>query len=333
VSREPSTAGITGLTERLTPDADGLARAVELLGKGRLVAFPTETVYGLGADGRSDAVVARLYGAKERPRFNPLIAHVADISAARRQGTFNAAAEALAHAFWPGPLTLVLPASSTCSVCDLARAGLDSVALRVPSHEIAHGLLREAGFPIVAPSANRSGRVSPTEAEHVLGDLEGRIDAVVDGGPTRVGIESTIVSCLGPQPALLRPGGVAREAIEAVLGMQLAAQVSSDARPVAPGALASHYAPRALVRLNADAIRPGEAALLFGGFEPVGLQDAAAVLNLSPGGDLAEAAAHLFGYLRQLDASGAITIAVSPIPHEGLGEAIDDRLRRAAAAR
>jgi L-threonylcarbamoyladenylate synthase len=333
VSREPSTAGIEGRTERLAPDPDGLARAAELLGQGGLVAFPTETVYGLGADGRSDAAVARLYAAKERPQFNPLIAHVADLAAARRQGVFNAAAEAMADAFWPGPLTLVLPASPTCSVCDLARAGLDSVALRVPSHEIAHGLLREAGFPIVAPSANRSGRVSPTEAEHVLGDLKGRIDAVVDGGPTRVGIESTIVSCLGPRPALLRPGGVAREAIEAMLGMPLAAEVSSETRPVAPGGLASHYAPRALVRLNADAIRTGEAALLFGGVRPAGLQDAAAMLDLSPAGDLAEAAAHLFGYLRRLDATSATTIAVCPIPNEGLGEAINDRLRRAAAAR
>jgi L-threonylcarbamoyladenylate synthase len=322
-----------GRTERLAPDPNGLARAAELLGKGGLVAFPTETVYGLGADGRSDAAVARLYAAKERPRFNPLIAHIPDIATARGQGAFNAAAEALADAFWPGPLTLVLPASPTCSVCDLARAGLDSVALRVPSHEIANRLLRDAGFPVVAPSANRSGRVSPTKAEHVLGDLEGRIDAVVDGGPTRVGIESTIVSCLGPRPALLRPGGVARDAIEGVLGIPLAADASSGSRPLAPGALASHYAPRALVRLNADAIRPGEAALLFGGKEPEGLQDASAVLNLSAAGDLAEAAAHLFGYLRQLDAIGPGTIAVSPIPHEALGEAINDRLKRAAAAR
>jgi L-threonylcarbamoyladenylate synthase len=335
VSRDPSTPGDAGgrATERLGPDAAGLARAAELLAAGRLVAFPTETVYGLGADGRDDAAVARLYAAKERPRFNPLIAHLADVGAARREGVFDAAAEALAAAFWPGPLTLVLPAAPTCSVCHLARAGLDSVALRVPSHELARPLLQAAGFPVVAPSANRSGRISPTEAAHVLSELDGRIDAVVEGGPTRVGIESTIVSCLGPVPMLLRPGGVAREAIEAVLRAPLAAPGPSGAKPVAPGALASHYAPHALVRLEADAIQPGEAALLFGAAQPPGLEGAVTALNLSPAGDLAEAAAHLFGHLRRLDASGAKTIAVAPIPAHGLGEGINDRLQRAAAER
>ena len=335
MGRGPSTPEAAGsrATERLEPDSAGLARAVELLAGGGLVAFPTETVYGLGADGRDDAAVARLYAAKERPRFNPLIAHLATLGAARREGVFGTAAEALAAAFWPGPLTLVLPAAPTCSVCELARAGLDSVALRVPSHELAHSLLQTAGFPIVAPSANRSGRISPTEAAHVLSELDGRIDGVVEGGPTRVGIESTIVSCLGPVPMLLRPGGVAREAIETVLGMPLAAPGQSGTRPIAPGALASHYAPRALVRLEADAIRPGEAALLFGAAQPPGLDGAVTALNLSPAGDLAEAAANLFGHLRRLDASGAATIAVTPVPVHGLGEGINDRLQRAAAER
>ncbi len=317
-------------TLRLDADAGGIAAAAALLRDGGLVAFPTETVYGLGADARVAEAVAGIYGAKARPRFNPLIAHVIDLAEAELEGTFGPDALALARAFWPGPLTLVVPAAPGCAVCDLARAGLDSVALRVPSHPVARALIAAAGRPVAAPSANRSGRVSPTTAAHVLGDLDGRIDAVLDGGATDVGVESTIVSCLG-SPVLLRPGGVTREAIEAVLGRSVAAP-EADARRVAPGMLASHYAPRARLRLGAEAPVPGEAGLDFGGRFAgwSGIH-----LDLSPRGDLAEAAAHLFGYLRRLDDAlgGRGTIAAAPIPGHGIGEAIADRLARAAAPR
>jgi L-threonylcarbamoyladenylate synthase len=297
------------------------------------VAFPTETVYGLGADAASAEAVARIYEAKERPRFNPLIAHVPDLDAALGQGTFDGTASRLAEAFWPGPLTLVVPCAPGCTVSDLARAGLDSVALRVPDHDLARALLGLVGRPVAAPSANRSGRISPTAAGHAMEDLEGRIDAVLDGGPTRVGLESTIVACLGGAPRILRPGGVSRERIEAVAGPCAARGPEDGAAPRAPGMLASHYAPRARVRLAATEIRPGEAALLFGPDAPEGVERAAAVLNLSPGGDLVEAAARLFASLRALDGAGVETIAVAPIPVDGLGEAIADRLRRAAAER
>lgn len=321
-------------TASLPGDPDGVAQAARLLRAGRLVAFPTETVYGLGADATDPEAVARIFAAKARPRFNPLIAHVADRAAARRQGRFDAFAEALAEAFWPGPLTLVVPASAGTTVCDLARAGLPSVALRVPGHPLARDLLAAFGRPLAGPSANRSGRVSPTCADHVLADLDGRIAAVLDGGATRVGVESTVVACLGGAPRLLRPGGITRAALAAVLGREPeAAEAGDAARPVGPGLLASHYAPRARVRLDATALEPGEAALLFGGARPEGLSGARAALDLSPGGDLAEAAARLFGALRALDASGAPCIAVSPIPGTGLGEAIRDRLNRAAAPR
>lgn len=318
-------------TLRLSADPHGIAAAAAILQRGRLVAFPTETVYGLGADARSAEAVAGIYAAKGRPRFNPLIAHVAHLDAAMRQGIFGPDALALAHAFWPGPLTLIVPAAPGCTVSNLARAGLDSVALRVPSHPVARALIAAAGVPVAAPSANRSGRISPTAAAHVLGDLDGRIDAVLDGGDTEVGVESTIVSCLGAA-TLLRPGGVAREAIEAVLGRRLAAP-AADASTVAPGMLRSHYAPRAAVRLGAGALRLGEAGLDFGGCFTE--QAGSAVLDLSPRRDLAEAAANLFGFLRRLDEGlgGAGTIAVASIPSIALGEAITDRLARAAAAR
>ncbi len=329
----PSTARkVERKTERLAADTAGIARAAAVLRDGGLAAFPTETVYGLGADATDARVVAALYAAKGRPSFNPLIAHVSDIEAARREGAFEDAARALAAAFWPGPLTLVVHVAPTSRVCDLARAGLDTVALRVPSHPVARALLAAAGCPVVAPSANRSGRVSPTKAAHVIDDLDGLIDAVLDGGPTAIGVESTIVACLGGESRLLRPGGVPRDAIERLLGRTLAAGDQAASAPIAPGALASHYAPRALVRLNAGHVRPGEAALLFGPGLP-GSSDAVAMLNLSPAGDLGETAANLFGHLRRLDASGASTIAVAPIPDSGLGEAINDRLRRAAAER
>ncbi|MFE1600882.1 L-threonylcarbamoyladenylate synthase [Methylobacterium sp. ID0610] len=320
-------------TRRLAPDAEGIAQAARLLADGRLVAFPTETVYGLGADATDGAAVAAIYAAKERPRFNPLIAHLPDLAAARREGAFGPEALRLAEAFWPGPLTLVVPLAATARVSDLARAGLDSVAIRVPASPLAHALLTQVGRPVAAPSANRSGRVSPTAADHVLGDLDGRIAAVLDGGPCPVGVESTIVACLDGAPRLLRPGGVPREAIEAVLGRALLAPEAADAAPRAPGLLASHYAPRAAVRLDAAAIRPDEAALLFGDAQPPGLERARLSFNLSPRGDLAEAASNLFSALRRLDASGAATIAVTPIPRHGLGEAIADRLARAAAPR
>jgi L-threonylcarbamoyladenylate synthase len=320
-------------TERLSASPADLDRAAAILRSGGLVAFPTETVYGLGADATDPKAVTGIYAAKERPRFNPLIAHVPDRDAAFAQGAFDGAAQRLAEAFWPGPLTLVVPVSATCTVSDLARAGLDSVGLRVPAHPVAQALLARVGRPVAAPSANRSGRVSPTAAEHVLGDLDGRIDAVVDGGETEVGVESTIVACLGGAPRLLRPGGVARESIENILGCALQGQAAPGAAPLAPGMLASHYAPRARVRPNAACVGEDEALLLFGPGRPAQAERAVASLNLSETGDLAEAASRLFSALRRLDATGAAGIAVAPIPDQGLGEAINDRLRRAAAER
>ncbi|MCZ7642165.1 MAG: L-threonylcarbamoyladenylate synthase [Pseudorhodoplanes sp.] len=329
------------LTTRLvSADPAGIAAAVQCLARGGLVAFPTETVYGLGADATDGAAVARLYAAKGRPRFNPLIAHVPDLAAARRLGVLGPQAERLAHAFWPGPLTLVVPRQPDCPVSDLATAGLDTVALRVPDHPVARRLLRDVGRPVVAPSANRSGHVSPTEAAHVMADLRGRIDLIVDGGPTKVGVESTIVACIG-EARLLRPGGLPRAAIEEALGRPLArtadpaanAGEMSDEAPLAPGMLASHYAPRAHLRLRATEAAPGEAVLAFGPHVPPQMQRAKALLNLSPAGDLVEAAANLFSHLRALDREGVTAIAVMAVPHEGLGEAINDRLQRAAAPR
>jgi L-threonylcarbamoyladenylate synthase len=315
-------------TRVLTAGSETIRAAVACLAAGGLVAFPTETVYGLGADARNGEAVARLYAAKGRPAFNPLIAHVADIAAARALGRLDEAAERLAAAFWPGPLTLVLPKAPGCPVSELALAGLDTVAVRVPAHPLAHALLAAFGAPVVAPSANRSGHVSPTTTAHVLGDLRGRIDLVLDGGPTAVGVESTIVACLG-RPTLLRPGGVPRSELERVLGAPLASPAhDAGDKPAAPGMLASHYAPQARVRLNAVAPRDGEALLAFG---PAPAWPADKTQNLSPRSDLVEAAANLFSHLRALDACGAETIAVMPIPVEGLGEAINDRLQRAAA--
>jgi L-threonylcarbamoyladenylate synthase len=314
-------------TRVLKAASASIEAAARWLGQGGLVAFPTETVYGLGADARNGEAVARLYAAKGRPVFNPLIAHVADADAARRLGRFDAAAEKLAAAFWPGPLTLVLPKRPDSAVADLALAGLDSVAVRVPAHPVAHALLESFGGPVVAPSANRSGHVSPTSAAHVLADLRGRIDMVLDGGPCTVGVESTIIACLG-EPTLLRPGGVARETIERVLGLALALPAVAQEAPPAPGMLSSHYAPKARLRLEAEAPRAGEAFLAFGPNVPAA---SGISLNLSPRGDLIEAAAKLFSHLRALDASGAARIAVMKVPHDGLGEAINDRLARAAA--
>jgi L-threonylcarbamoyladenylate synthase len=321
-------------TQVMRADAAAAAAAARTLAEGGLVAFPTETVYGLGADARNGRAVARLFAAKGRPKFNPLISHVADLAAARRLARFAPAAERLAGAFWPGPLTLVLPKSIDCPVSELATAGLDTIAVRVPDHPVAREILIAFAGPVVAPSANRSGHVSPTTAAHVLADLNGRIDLVIDGGPTQVGIESTIVACLGGTPLLLRPGGLARERVESVLGTELAepARTGADA-PLAPGMLGSHYAPRTRLRLEARAVEPGEALLAFGPVAAPGAEHARAALNLSPAGDLVEAAANLFSQLRALDAAGAPSIAVMAIPHEGIGEAINDRLARAAAPR
>ena len=326
-----------GLKTLVLPAGEAaVAAAARALGQGGLVAFPTETVYGLGADATNAAAIARLYQAKGRPAFNPLIAHVGELAAAMRIARFDAPAMELAKAFWPGPLTLVLPKTDTCVVADLATAGLDTVAIRIPAHPVARDILRAFGRPVVAPSANLSGHVSPTIAAHVQGDLEGRIDLIVDGGAVAVGVESTIVGIFDA-PMLLRPGGLPRADIERVLGhalVQPPADADSDSgQPLAPGMLASHYAPRTKVRLNADRIEPGEALLAFGLGAISGIDEAAAVLNLSAQGDLDEAAANLFGFLRALDTRAARAIAVMPIPEDGLGEAINDRLRRAAVGR
>jgi L-threonylcarbamoyladenylate synthase len=323
-------------TPILAANEAAVADAARSLRDGGLVAFPTETVYGLGADATNAAAIARLYEAKGRPAFNPLIAHACDLEAAQRIARFDAQAIRLANAFWPGPLTLVLPKAPGCAVADLATAGLDTIAVRVPAHPVARQILRAFGGPVVAPSANLSGHVSPTTAAHVQNDLEGRIDLIVDGGAVEVGVESTIVGCFDA-PMLLRPGGVPRGEIERVLGralLQPPDERSSDSgQPLAPGMLASHYAPRTPVRLNADRLEAGEALLAFGPHAISGVEVGPDVMNLSARGDLAEAAANLFGYLRALDARGARAIAVMPVPHHGLGEAINDRLRRAAAGR
>jgi L-threonylcarbamoyladenylate synthase len=323
-------------TPILPADAAAVTAAARCLAAGGLVAFPTETVYGLGADATNAAAVARLYQAKGRPSFNPLIAHVRDVDAARQIARFDRSATALAEAFWPGPLTLVLRKSGDCRIADLATAGLETVAIRVPAHPVAREILRAFGGPVVAPSANLSGHVSPTTAAHVQSDLAGRIDMIVDGGPVEVGVESTIIGCF-EQPMLLRPGGVPRAEIERLLGRPLAQapeeSESNCSQPLAPGMLASHYAPRTKVRLGAESVEPGEALLAFGPDAIPGGDAAGAVMNLSVRGDLSEAAANLFGYLRTLDAKGARAIAVMPVPHHGLGEAINDRLRRAAVGR
>jgi len=326
-----------GLKTPILPAGEAVvARAADCLKKGGLVAFPTETVYGLGADAANAPAIARLYETKGRPLFNPLIATVGDIAAAMKIARFDPTATRLAEAFWPGPLTLVLPKTEHCPVAELATAGLDTVAVRVPAHPVARAILRAFGGPVVAPSANLSGHVSPTTAAHVASDLAGRIDLIVDGGPVAVGVESTIVGCF-EVPVLLRPGGLECGEIERVLGRPLA-RLPDDAdkengQPLAPGMLASHYAPRTPVRLNAQRIESGEALLAFGQASVPGAEAAHAVMNLSVRGDLAEAAANLFAYLRALDGKGARAIAVMPVPQHGLGEAINDRLGRAAMGR
>lgn len=308
------------------PHGTDIAAAAEALREGKLVAFPTETVYGLGADATNDRAVASIYAAKGRPAFNPLITHVPDAESAFALGEFSDAAKRLALAFWPGPLSLVVPRRPDCPVSLLASAGLPSIAIRVPAHPVALELLRAVNRPVVAPSANPSGKVSPTTAEHVRKHLGSKVAVILDGGRCTVGVESTVVSFLEDGPKLLRPGGLPRADIEKVAGVPLATETHA-ARPHAPGQLVSHYAPHADLRLNADAPRDGEAYLGFGPLHGRGRY------NLSPAGDLVEAAANLFRLLHDIDATGASRIAVAPIPHHGLGEAINDRLLRAAAPR
>ncbi|AUH64839.1 L-threonylcarbamoyladenylate synthase [Paracoccus zhejiangensis] len=313
-------------TLRLAPDESGLATAAHLLRRGQTVAMPTETVYGLAGDARNGEAVAAIYAAKGRPSFNPLIVHVAGLAEAEAIATFSDEARALAQAFWPGALTLVLPLRTDAGIASLVTAGLDTVAIRVPAASAAQALLRSFGGPLAAPSANASGRISPTSAAHVLdpdGGLDGRIAAVLDAGPCPVGVESTIIGWEHGQPLMLRPGGLPSEAIEAALGRPLAQHHADPSAPSAPGQLTSHYAPKAVLRLNVDRPEPGETYLDFGHPGP---------LTLSAHGDLAEAAAHLFDLLRRADRLGR-PIAVAPIPEHGLGVAINDRLRRAAAPR
>ena len=296
-----------------------IEEAADALRAGGLVILPTETVYGLAADASNARAVAAVYEAKGRPSFNPLIAHVADVAAARRIARFDDRAERLAAAFWPGPLTLVLPVADQAAVCDLARAGLDTVAVRAPAHPVAQALLRAFGGPLVAPSANRSGRPSPTTFADAVDETGVSAAAALDGGPCAIGLESTVVALLDA-PRLLRPGAITRAEIEALIGPL--SEAEADARR-SPGRLARHYAPNLPLRLNVDEPRDGEVWLGFG-------PDGAEPFNLSREGDLAEAAANLFAYLRAADSSGASGIAVAPIPDTGLGEAINDRLRRAA---
>lgn len=309
--------------------------AAQHIAAGHLVAFPTETVYGLGADASNSMAVARIFDAKERPRFNPLIVHVADLSAARRYGEFSPGAIELANAFWPGPLTLVVHRHTGCSdetrVCDLASAGLTTLAIRVPAHPVAQALLRASGRPLAAPSANRSGHVSATLARHVADDLANRVSMILDGGATLHGIESTILDVTGDGVLMLRPGAISRDQLEHVIKqpIEMCHGMSSE-QPSAPGQLQSHYAPRALLRLDATTCAPNEALLAFGMNLP---PTVGPVINLSPSGDVLEAAARLFAALRELDQTGVASIAVMPIPMIGLGDAINDRLRRAAAPR
>ena len=337
------TTGVKSVTTRIITK-EHIQHAAQILREGGTLAFPTETVYGLGAHAGLSYAVARVYEAKGRPSFNPLIAHVHSYEAALNVGHFSNKARKLAQAFWPGPLTLVVPLKDVESVCTLARAGLESVGLRVPAHTLARQLLQWVNAPVVAPSANRSGHISPTRVEHVLADLDGRIDAILEGDACKVGVESTIVSCLDAEPILLRAGGVSTAALELVLHHPIKRHdpikrhgvvVHHDAplTLIAPGMLTSHYAPRAHVIMNATTVNPHQAMLLFGDDRPEGWQEALMSLNLSESANVMEAGARLFDALRTLDQSGCTSIAVSPIPMEGLGEAINDRLIRASAAR
>lgn len=318
------------ISERIVDATEAnITRAADLIARGKLVAFPTETVYGLGADATNDRAVANLFAAKNRPTFNPLIVHLAEPAEAETLVRFNRLAHTLAETFWPGALTIVLPRAADSTVSLLVSAGLDSLAMRVPDHAAALALLGRAGRPIAAPSANRAGAVSPTNADHVAISLGERVDMILDAGPCRIGLESTVIDLTGEKPVLLRPGGIAQEVIEAAIGTPLMPLTGVDASGPAksPGLRGRHYAPTVPLRLDADAAEPGEALLAFGPDSP-----RRGALNLSRKGDLEEAAANLFAMMRLLDQSGVRGIAVMPIPERGLGRAINDRLRRAAAA-
>lgn len=307
-------------------NASDILTAAQLLKNGGLVAFPTETVYGLGADATSDAAVARIFAAKQRPQFNPLISHLSDPDSAFRLGQFSQNAEKLAAAFWPGPLTLVVERRKDCPVSLLCSAGLSSIALRVPNHPVALELLRAVGRPLAAPSANLSGRISPTTAEHVRRSLGSAVDIILDGGPCCVGVESTVVQCHDGGVVLLRTGGITREQIEAVLVRKLESAAATPSIFHSPGQLESHYAPKATLRLNALSPKPGEVYLGFGEHDH-------GFWSLSKTGNLQEATSNLFMMLHAIDDASLQAIAVAPIPMNGLGEAINDRLRRAAAPR
>ena len=320
------------MTELLHASRDGIGRAATLLREGALVAFATETVYGLGTDATNDSAVAAVFVAKDRPRFNPLICHYPDADTALDDVIVSAVARRVARAFWPGPLTLVLPRASRCSVSLLTNSGLETLALRVPAHDVARSLLQQVGRPVAAPSANRSGRVSPTTAQHVQAELGGRIAAILDCGPCDVGVESTVLDLCFAQPKLLRAGGATIEAIENLIGP--VGSCSGAAKSIrSPGMLASHYAPGLPLRMDATELGKGEALLAFG----APLPGASLVFSLSDRGDLIEAASRLFAGLRMLDEHaptlGLTGIAAMPVPDHGIGRAINDRLRRASAPR
>ena len=317
-------------TKILPANDEAIARAAELLRKGSLVAIPTETVYGLGADATNDKAVAAIFAAKGRPQFNPLIVHTPSFEAARNYVDFCDTATNLAKHFWPGALTLVLPRKENCGLSLLVSAGLETVAVRVPAGSVAREILTKANVPVAAPSANRSGTISPTTAAHVLQSLGDAVDLIVDAGPCDLGLESTIVGFIKGQPVLLRPGALSAEAIEDVIGCALQRHLHAETVPQSPGQLLSHYAPRAQVRLNVVDVQGHEALLGFGPHMPA---TSVMSINLSEAGDLNQAAARLFSALHELDRSGVNVIAVMPIPHDGLGEAINDRLERAAAPR
>jgi L-threonylcarbamoyladenylate synthase len=328
---EPGLSSIFDMRDSALRHA-GIDAAAAALAAGELVGMPTETVYGLAADASNPNAVAAIFLAKGRPRFNPLIVHVGSLAKAEALAFFSADALRLAETFWPGPLTVVVRQSTDAPIADLVTAGLDTIALRAPSHPVARELLAAFGGPIAAPSANLSGHVSATTTGHVAADLGDKVACILDAGPTDLGLESTIVDVSRAVPLLLRPGAVTRERIEAVLGRALALAAHDESRPRAPGMLTSHYAPLAKLRLNATEVFPGEALLAFGERLPPGARDAVAVQNLSPSGDLTEAGRNFFSALRALDGKAA-TLAVMPIPDSGLGEAINDRLSRAAAPR
>lgn len=329
-----TSAGFNGPTAHeagniVEPTPGDLTNAAQILQSGGLAAFPTETVYGLGADATNSDAVAAIFEAKGRPHFNPLIVHVPDAAAAQGLAQFDGRAHALAAAFWPGPLTLVLPRTTACRASPLVSAGLDTIAVRVPHHALAQELLREAATPLAAPSANASGRASPTTAQHVADSLGGLVDIILDGGPCLIGIESTVVGVFADETVLLRPGGVTRAELEAVTGALTV--VTEAAAPRSPGLSQRHYSPGRPLRLDATGTAPGEALLAFGPGATQGTPNSPSMRNLSPRGDLREAAANFFAMLHELDRPEFSAIAVMPIPDEGLGAAINDRLRRAAA--